>query len=171
MLNQLLKHVRCFQVQRLFERHLFFPIRSKSRQKRLTAQRLFTHEFMSSEYVRKTYFGSLKLSHCNLKLLHCNSTAVFFLYFNLSNSHTVVTIKLLNNIKFQNILKKLYFVCEKLLVENHGERRCINFAKQECRKWSMLVIFSKTQFDFWCGILQQKKTHFSFYERFIENFF
>ena len=161
MLNQLLKHVRCFQVQRLLERHLFFPIRSKSRQKRLIAQRLFTHEFMSSEYVRKTYFGSLKLSHCNLKLLHCNSTAVFFLYFNLSNSYTVVTIKLLNNIKLQNILKKLYFVCGKLLVENHGERRCINFAKQGLQKVEHVSYFQQNAILFLVrNITIEKNTFF-----------
>ena len=41
----------------------------------------------------------------------------------------VVTIKLLNN-KLSNIMKNiLYSFCEKLLIENHGGRRCKNFAK------------------------------------------
>ena len=60
----------------------------------------------------------------------------------------------------------LHFACEKLLAKNHGGHHCKNFGK-----WSLKVIFGKTQFDFWGGILQQKKQHFSFYKRFIFNIF
>ena len=41
----------------------------------------------------------------------------------------VVPIKLLNNNKLSNIMKKYCSVCEKLLVENHGQCLCKNLAK------------------------------------------
>ena len=55
----------------------------------------------------------------------------------------------------------MYSVCEKLLVEHHEGRRCRNFAKWEFWKIEY-VIFSKTQFDFWSRILQQKNNIFTF---------
>ena len=88
--------------------------------------------------VNKTYFGSLKLSHCNLsqfKLLHCNFVAVFFLYFYWSKYEIYKPLRrgLLNFwiiINFRILRKPNFvFVCEKLLIENHGERQRKNLAK------------------------------------------
>ena len=71
-----------------------------------------------------------------LKLLHCNSTAVFFLYFYLSKQKMyepirwwLLTFWIIINIWIIWKTNIVFCVCEKLHVENHGGCRYKNFAK------------------------------------------
>ena len=47
-------------------------------------------------------------------------------------------------------------MCEKLLAENHRGHSCRNSQVAILESRACLVIFSKTQFEFWERILQQK---------------
>ena len=69
----------CCHMQCLSEHHLFSLISLKTGHE---VRYLFTLGFILPKIVNKTYFGSFTLQFLSY---HCNSIAVFFLYFCLSN--------------------------------------------------------------------------------------
>ena len=101
---------------------------------------LFTREITTVQLKMSTKFIS------TLKLLHCNSIAVFYSMKFINLSKNFIRLMKISKfviwiiINFQKLWKKiLHSVCEKLFVGNHGERRCRNFAKEEF--WKVHVFF------------------------------
>ena len=101
-------------------------------------------------------------SHCNLKLLHCNSIAVFSIYFYLSK-HEIQKLLWWWVLIFWIIIN--FWILWKTNIEFCVKNYLLKIMED------VAVGILQTQFNFWGRILQQKKQQFSFYRHFIFNVF